>query len=337
MISSTSLRRSTMLDSGSEARAARVGGEDELRQGALTGKRILVTGASGFLGQHLLRRLSASGAEVHAVSRSHRAAGSAARRWWQCDCVDPEAVGQLLEAVRPDVTYHLAGAATGSPDLGLVLPILHSLLTSTVNLLTEAAQNRRRGRIILLRSLEEPDELSQSIPSSPYAAAKHAVTAYGRMFHASYGLPVVFVRPYMTFGPGQSPQKLIPYTILSLLRGVPPRVASGSRKVDWIYVDDVVDGLVRAAYVPALEGATVDLGSGILVSVREVVERLVSRVDPRIVPIFAPVPERAREVERAAAPAQGYEALGWRPTTSLDQGLDLTISWLRSVAGVATG
>jgi UDP-glucose 4-epimerase len=319
-----------MRASEGQNRGAGVGPEEDPRPDVLAGKRILITGATGFLGQHLLRRLSASGAEIHAVSRTPRPATNGVRRWWECDCVDPEAVVRLLGAVHPDVTFHFAGAVTATPDLRVILSTYHSLLTSTVNLLTAVAHSERKGRVILLRSLDEPEGDGISVPSSPYAAAKQALTSYGRLFHVRYGVPVVFVRPFMTFGPGQNPRRVIPYTILSLLSGVPPKLGSANRRVDWIYVDDVVDGLFRAAHVPDLEGSTLELGSGSLVSVREIVERLVGRVNPAIAPILSSVRDRLSEVVRAAVPSEAYAASGWRPVTSLDEGLDLTVAWYRN-------
>jgi nucleoside-diphosphate-sugar epimerase len=88
------------------------------------------------------------------------------------------------------------------------------------------------------------------------------------MFYKLYGLPVVMVRPFMTYGPGQDEHKLIPYVILSLLKGEAPRLSSGEQQFDWIYVDDVTDGFVAAAQADNTESHTVDLGSGRLVSVR---------------------------------------------------------------------
>jgi nucleoside-diphosphate-sugar epimerase len=289
--------------------------------------RALITGASGFLGSHLCRRLLGDGAEVHATSRSARASDHSRLRWWQSDLADEASVRRLLHETRPDVIFHLAGQVSAAPDRALVQSAFHSLLGSTVSLLLAATEIGCR-RIVLTGSLTEPDA-AESAPSSPYAAAKWASTAYARMFHALYGTPAVIVRPFMTYGPGQNPEKLVPHVILSLLRGVPPKLASGRWSADWVYVDDVIDGFLLAARRTGVDGKTIDLGSGALTSTRVLVLKLVARIDPRAEPQFGALPDRPAEEVRTADVAAAKAALGWEPSTPLDRGLDQTIAWYR--------
>jgi UDP-glucose 4-epimerase len=99
------------------------------------------------------------------------------------------------------------------------------------------------------------------VPCSPYAAAKWSVSGYARMFRALYQIPVVIAKIFMVYGSGQTDHtKLIPYVILSLLRGEAPRLSSGVRLVDWIFVDDVVDGLIGCAQTHGIDGRTVEFG-----------------------------------------------------------------------------
>jgi nucleoside-diphosphate-sugar epimerase len=296
--------------------------------GSLTGQRVLVTGASGFLGGHLCTGLLAAGAEVHAVSRAARQSADERLRWWQADVEDLDAARRLISAVKPERVYHLSGLINGAPDLALVLPTFHSLVTSTVHLLTAVAGTECR-RFVLVGSLEEPtDNAAEACPTSPYGAAKWAASAYGRMFRSLFDVPVVIARTHMTYGPGQPTWKLIPYTILSLLRNEPPRLSSGRRPLDWVYVDDVVEGLLLAGSASGLE-APVELGSGTLTPIRDVVTRLVDLVAPAVQPIFDALPDRPRETERAADIAATRARLGWSPTTPLDEGLARTVRWYR--------
>src|SRR5271155_2900674 len=95
------------------------------------------------------------------------------------------------------------------------------------------------------------------------------------MFSALYQTQVVVAKIFMVYGPGQSDHtKLIPYVTTSLLRGEAPKLSSGVRSVDWIYVDDVVEGLIRCAEAPGIDGRTIELGSGKMASIREVVQQL---------------------------------------------------------------
>lgn len=305
----------------------------------LEGRRVLVTGARGFLGSHLCRRLLAGGAEVHAVSRT---AGPAGRddgpRWWQCDAVDAAAAHELVSRIKPGVVIHLAGMVTAAPDLGLVVPTFHSLLASTVHMLTAAAQVGG-CRVVLSASLEEPTGGSADtlVPASPYGAAKLAAGAYARMFAELYGTPVVNLRPFMTYGPGQHPTKVVPSTILSLLDGRAPELSSGDRPLDWVYVEDVVDAFLTAAVRPGLEGRTLDLGWGTAVRLREVVMRLVRLVDPSIAPRFGARADRPGQPTRVADVAATAAALGWRPRTPLDAGLAATVDWYRRRGRNGTG
>jgi UDP-glucose 4-epimerase len=293
------------------------------------GKEVLITGASGFLGWHLCRRLDESGAEIHAVSRIERANERNSLRWWNGDMSDIATVRRILLEVRPHVIFHLSGLVTAASGVDLVLPTLQSLLVSTVNILTVAAEFGC-GRVVLAASLTEPiPDNTEATPGSPYAAAKWAGSAYGRMFWQLYGLPVVIVRPFMTYGPGQDIGKLIPYVILSLLREEAPRLSSGKWEADWIYVDDVTDGLMAAAQVPEAAGSTIDLGSGTMVPIRTIVQHLVDLTGSQTVPMFGALADRPNEQMRLADVAYAYEMLSWRPHVSLMEGLQRTVEWYR--------
>lgn len=287
------------------------------------GQRILVTGASGFIGSHLCNRLSAQKAEVHAVSRKAQT-DSSDIHWWQADLDNLETVRSLIQAVKPDVIYHLASHVTGSREIAHVLPALYSNLISTVHLLMAATEIGCR-RLVLAGSLEEPD-LEYPIPASPYAAAKGSCSAYAAMFHQLYQPPVVTARIFMVYGPGQSSRFLIPYVISSLLNGSPPKISSGKRAVDWIYIDDVVAGLLELGDAPDVEGCTIDLGSGLLTTIREVVEHLTKRANRPVQPLFGAIPDRPLERIRAAN-SDSYAQLNWKPITPLAQGLNLTLQW----------
>ena len=294
--------------------------------GVLSGQRALVTGASGFIGSALVRRLLQEGTDVYAVSRNPPPAEPGRVHWCQGNLEDLTTARRVFDEAKPGLVFHLASHVAGARELALVLPTFASNLASTVNLLTVAAE-RGCDRLVLTGSLEEPTE-PEAAPSSPYAAAKHAASGYARMFHALFATPVVMLRLFMVYGPGQADvRKLVPSVILSLLRGEPPRVSSGGREIDWIFVEDVVGALMAAAGAPGAVGKTLDVGSGHLVSVRSVVERLGQLVDPGVQALFGAVPDRPLEQVRVADTALTTTLTGWRPTTALDEGLRRTIEW----------
>ncbi len=287
--------------------------------------RVLLTGASGFVGEHLHRALLQQGLSVHAVSRFERA--DAESHWHCVDLVDPEAVRSLIEKVRPDVVYHLASRVTGSRDSAEVVATLRPNLIGTVNVLLAGTEFGCR-RVVLAGSMEELGGAGH-VTGSPYAAAKAAATLYAQMFHAVYALSVVNLRLFMVYGPGQiDAAKLVPYVVTSLLGDVSPQLSSGSRPVDWVYVSDVVEALVAAASATTGDdGTPIDIGSGSLVSIRDFVRQIAQRVDGRAELQFGALQDREHEAVVAAELDRARAHLGWAPQTTLAEGLDATVAW----------
>lgn len=294
----------------------------------IDGKKILITGGSGFIGSHLCSRLVACGAKVHAISRTRRRQVDEYPYWWQANCSDVSAVRQVFKSVQPEIVFHLAGHVDGAREVGQVLPTFYNNLACTVHLLTVASEIGC-DRIVLASSSEEPrNSEGLTFASSPYAAAKWASNMYGNMFHQLFRLPIVMPRIFMTYGPDQKDaRKLVPFVVQCLLRGEAPALTSGRRQADWIFVEDVVEGLLRAAVSPDVIGATFDLGSGSLSSVRTVVDQIVEILSTGVKPVFGTLPERPFEQERAADISFMSKKLGYQPRTSLKQGLEMTVDW----------
>ncbi|MFD4179665.1 NAD-dependent epimerase/dehydratase family protein [Rhodococcus sp. NPDC058514] len=292
---------------------------------ALASRRVLITGAAGFIGSRLCSRLREIGAEIHGVSRRSRDDDGIS--WWQADLAESQAAHHVMEEVRPDFVFHLAGEVNGARDVAMIAPTIRNNLLSTVNLLTAACETGE-PRVVLAGSASEPDP--DQIPASPYAASKSAISIYARTFHAHYGLPVVNLRPSMVYGPGQEDYgKLIPYVARSLMRGEVPRLSSGVQKFDWVYVDDVVEAFIRAASAADVEGESLDVGSGELVSVHSIVERIVRLAAGTTRPQFGAVPDRPRECSLLADVQRTRAVLGWQAGTSLEDGLVTTVEWYR--------
>jgi nucleoside-diphosphate-sugar epimerase len=250
-------------------------------------------------------------------------------RWWQADVADADVVRNILNQVRPDLIFHLSGLSTARADRELVLPTFQSLLVSTVNILMAGADIGCR-RLVLAASLTEPQsDQAEVTPGSPYAAAKWASGAYARMCHQLYNFPVVMVRPFQTYGPGQDERKLIPHVIQALLKNQAPKLSSGRQEVDWVYIDDVIDGFVAAASAPDIEGQTIDLGSGVLVPIHIVVSQIVEVMGTEVAPLFNALPDRPAEPVRVADMSAAYEKLAWKPRTALKFGLAQTVDWYR--------
>lgn len=300
----------------------------------LSGRRVLVTGARGFLGSRLVERLLFGGAQVHAVSRRDDP-GRDDVRWWRLDLSDLTATIHMVASVRPEIVFHLAGEVTGARDVAMVVPVFRSNLESTVNLLV-AATEHRPAQIVLAGSLEEAGiDVENAAPSSPYAVAKWASTGYARMFSDLWGLPVTTLRISMIYGPGQRDMsKLIPYVIDSLLGGRIPRLTSGARKVDWIYVEDVVDAMIAAAQL-SHAGGVIDIGSGTSLSLRDAVGVLIHILGVELEPQFGALPDRPLDRDWRADIAVAKKLLNWQATIDLQQGMERTVRWYQDLRGAS--
>lgn len=298
----------------------------QIDNASFSGQTVLVTGGSGFIGSALCRRLVSEDAEVHAISRTDRAGGNL--RWWKSDLGDYSKLKKLVTALRPKVIYHLAGKSSGVRELDMVAACFHANLATSVNVLTAATETGCE-RVILAGSMEEPDaDDDNAIPSSPYAVSKWAASAYARMFSTLYQTPVVNLRVFMTYGPGrEDTRKLIPHVTLSLLRNKPPAISSGRRSIDWIFIDDLIDGMLAAARAPKLIGRTVDLGSGTAISIRELVLELARIIPTKAKPMFGAAPDRPFEQTRIANTGDAYAKLKWTPRVPLTEGLMRTVDW----------
>lgn len=295
---------------------------------------MFVTGGNGFIGTHLIARLSQLGARVYALSRQRQPRRqeqpclSSTVHWLQGDLVDLSTATALLNSIRPDIIFHLASHVVGARTSDAIIPTFQCNLMTTVNLLT-AAREVGCARFILSGSQEEPTPgSSEMVPCSPYAASKVASSAYARMFHALYRLPVVILRIFMVYGPAQRDQrKLIPYVIRCLLKAEAPKLASGERLVDWVYVSDVVEGLLASAYAHDVAGKTIDIGSGELVSVRSAIDTLVHLIGNGIDPLYGAIADRPLERVRVADTRLAQELLRWSPRVRMNEGLRDTIAW----------
>ena len=291
-----------------------------------------MTGASGFIGRALCARLLEQGAEVHGTSR--RKVDFESDQWTHAsvDLTIADDVDDLVASASPDYIVHLASCVTGKREIEWIRETFAGNLQTAVNVLV-AAQKAGVEKTVLAGSLEEPDANDATpVATSPYAASKWCASAYARTMHALYGARSAVARIFMVYGPGQQDlNKLVPYVCLSAARSEAPELMSGGREVDWVYIDDVVDGLIRLAQAGPDDGGYVDIGSGELVTTGDVAARVCSLAGTDVAPVLGAVPDRAMEQVRKADIDATSEILGWRPAVSIDAGLGRTYDWYRDL------
>jgi nucleoside-diphosphate-sugar epimerase len=290
---------------------------------SLRGAKVLVIGANSFIGAHLVPEIVMEGGIVYSTDRKTLSTNSAGKHY-QLDITDLEAVKDLIKDIQPDYIFNFSGFVQGGRTLENLWPTFKVNLEGTINLLT-ALQQYPCKRLILLGSMEE---LQEEHPVSPYAASKIAASSYARMFYTLFSTPVVIAQLFMVYGPNQKDErKLVPYTIQSILNKEIPHFSSGVRQTDWVYVGDIVSGLIQIATYPGIEGASIQFGTGRLSSVKEVITNIFELMKVEASPVFGNIEDRKHETTLVADVAATKTLIGWEANTSLKEGLKKTVAW----------
>jgi nucleoside-diphosphate-sugar epimerase len=304
-------------------------------RGRLARRRILVTGGSGFIGRHLVQQLEADGAEVTVLVRDRNNARhhvleevAEARRHRQCmvaDLTDSPATIRAVREADPEQVVHLAAVGVTDPLIN-VDDALRTNLHGTLNLLKACFEARQGSydvqRVVVART---PGETS---PMNAYTASKRAAWTFCQMYGLTLGWPVVGAMVFQAYGPGQPATALVPSAIRAALADNTFAMTSGRQKRDWIYIDDVVQGVIAALQVPLVPGTTVDLGTGVATSVYEVARMIFRIAQSRGTLAAGLLQERPGDGDhRLAGLDESRRLLNWEPATPLDEGLRQTISW----------
>lgn len=307
---------------------------------SLSGKRIVVTGGTGFIGSHLVHRLVTEGARVFVFARPT----SDRQRLWDVlqhiDIRDVDirtfgAVSAEMDRIKPELVFHLSAEGVNDPFLSQQLA-LRTNLDGTLNVVRAGAKAGAH-RIVHTGSAHEYGDMAvegQLDPISPYAASKAAAWAFCRMYYRTNGWPIVGLRLFQVYGPGQR-GTLVPSAIEAGLHGHNFPTTAGEQVRDWVYVGDVVEAFVRAATAEGVEGEIFDIGTGRASSVREVIELVFSHF-PNARPLIGTLPYRPGEVwSQIANTKASQHRLGWHATTSLEDGISQTVALYRAQSGAA--
>ena len=317
----------------------------------LAGRRVLITGADGFIGSHLVEALTAKGASVRAFVfyNSWSSIGwladipaqvRASIEIFPGDIRDDARVGQAVKGC--DFVFHLASLIAIPYSYEAPRAYVDTNIVGTLNVLQAC---RRSADLIRLvhTSTSEVYGTAQHVPipethplvgQSPYSATKIGADALVESFHRSFGLKAVTARPFNTFGPRQTARAVIPTIASQLLAGATElKLGALTPTRDFNYVANTVEGMIALAACPAAEGRVVNIGSGEEWSI-EATAKLLMEVCGRTVPILCE-DERLRpensEVNRLLADNRAiHELTGWSPAIPFPEGLSRTVSWIRA-------
>ena len=320
--------------------------------------KILVTGGAGFIGSAVVRRAIADGHQVvnldaltYAACLDNVAdvADSPDYAFVEADLTDPPALIRALAEHRPDAIMHLAAESHVDRSIDGPGAFIETNVTGTYNLLQAArAYWEEAGRPDTFRfhhvstdevygSLGETGMFTEETayaPNSPYSASKAASDHLVRAWGETYGLPIVMTNCSNNYGPYHFPEKLIPVVILNALAGKPiPVYGKGENVRDWLYVEDHADALLTVLQKGEL-GRSYNVGGENEARNIDIVRTICAHLD-RLRPEGAPhadlithVTDRpGHDLRYAIDPTRIREELGWRPSVTLEQGLEKTVQW----------
>jgi NAD dependent epimerase/dehydratase len=315
---------------------------------------VLVTGAAGFIGSHLVERLATDGANVRALCRYTSRTDVGNLRALAADVLaevdlrfgdvhDAEVMRAAVEGV--DVVYHLAASISVAYSYIAPREVVQSNVLGTLNVLS-AARDAGVERFVQMSSSEvygsaqytPIDEAHPLHAQSPYAASKVGADKLAEAFYLSFGLPVVIARPFNTYGPRQSQRAVIGTIVAQALASGPVALGATTPTRDFVYVADTVDALVELGSNRSDAGETFNVATGVDVSVADVVE-LVGEIVGRELEVRVEKrrlrPERSEVFRLLGSAAKLRAAYDWEPRTSLRDGIQAVVDWMEVRPSVA--
>jgi dolichol-phosphate mannosyltransferase len=305
-------------------------------------KRCLITGASGFVGANLARRLLAGGHETHVLLRPEHQAWrlrdiAGELRPHLVDLADRELLRRVVREIRPEWVFHLAAYGAYSTQTGFDR-MIEVNVTGTASLLDVCSEANVAAFVYTGSSSEygyknhapHEDELVE--PNSHYAISKAAATHYCQFVGRKTGSNIASVRLYSIYGPYEDPARLIPTLVEHGLRGKLPRLVSPGTARDFVYVEDAVEALIAVAERGDRPGAIYNLCSGVQTTLGVVVDTARKLMAIPVEPVWSSMAARSWDTDIwVGSPELMAHEIGWRASIGFEVGLQRTIEWYRTI------
>lgn len=297
-------------------------------------RRVLVTGATGFVGHHLVGALQRQGARL-ALLTQRPPQGMADAVVLVGDIRDAEWLQSRVADWQPEVVFHLAATRARQLTSQAFAQAVNVNIEGTLNLFDAVRGSQCLRRIVLVGSAEEYGrgqapfaESAREAPVNAYSFSKVAATHLAQVFASQLQMPTVVLRPTVVYGPGQQEDMFIPGLIRSLLHGADFAMTQGQQTRDFLHVQDLVGAMLLAGTAACAPGAVINVGAGRAVPINAVVaivERLLQS-SGRV--LRGTLPYRPGEImDYAVDIGRARDLLGWLPAVSLEEGLRQTIDW----------
>jgi len=306
---------------------------------------VVVTGAAGFIGSHLAKRLLGLRAKVHTLIhprsdlwRLKEVLGEITI--WKCDLTKGDGLKDILQHINPVKVFHLAAYVDVNRSLDLVEPMIQANLLSTARLIKTLRGSRldcfiNTGTCEEYGDAEPPfTETQRECPTSPYSASKVAATHLCQMLWKTERFPNVVIRPFLTYGPYQDQKMFIPALIMSCLKNQKFSATAGQQTREFNYIDDIVEGYAKAAIKPRALGEVINLGNGQEYPIREVASMIMKLTGRQGLVSLGRLPYRPAEAMHFYSDSgKAKDILDWEAKVDLEEGLKRTIAWYKSIYG----
>ena len=304
-------------------------------------KKILITGAGGFIGSHLLHQLQTYDAQISTISRNHNNFPQEIEQY-AIDIKDTHAVNECLQMCQPDHILHLAAYKERNESIQAFYSSVETNLIGTLNVFSAAKQLSSLQSIVTLGTAEEYgnnvppfDEKLRESPVTPYSFSKLCVSHMGELFFHLYNLPVIIVRPTLAYGPAQGTDMFLPSLVTSLLEDKQFNMTMGEQTRDFVYITDLVEALILASRNTNAQGQIINIGSGVPLKLADIAEKIEKMIGKKGLIKLGGKPYRKNEVmEYCVDPKKAEDILGWKAKTSIEDGLKETIAYYRGVKGL---